>query len=67
MMCEFSREKIVFHTCVRNCNFQRENQKKCTRNGKQTTVENELKTVAHNGTGFDTWLILNNPPKGVKS
>ena len=36
--------------------------KKINRNGKEFIAEYELKLIAHNGSGFDTWIILNNLP-----
>ena len=36
--------------------------KKFNRNGKEFRAEYELKLIAHNGSGFDTWIILNNLP-----
>ena len=37
--------------------------KKLYRNGKEYIAEYELKLIAHNGSGFDTWIILNNLPE----
>ena len=36
--------------------------KKINRNGEEFIAEYELKLFAHNGFGFDTWIILNNLP-----
>ena len=40
--------------------------KKINRNGKEFISEYDLKLIAHNGSGFDTWIILNNLPEGCK-
>ena len=40
--------------------------RKIMKNGKEFIVEYDLKLVAHNGSGFDTWIILNNLPKECK-
>ena len=37
--------------------------KKISRNGKEFIGEYQLKLVAHNGSGFDSWIILNNLPE----
>ena len=33
------------------------------KNGKKVLCEYELKLIAHNGSGFDSWIILNNLPE----
>ena len=33
------------------------------KNGKKMLCEYELKLIAHNGSGFDSWKILNNLPE----
>ena len=40
--------------------------KKINRNGREFIAEYDLKLIAHNGSGFDTWIILNNLPEGCK-
>ena len=40
--------------------------KKINRNGREFIAEYDLKLIAHNGSGFDTWVILNNLPEGCK-
>ena len=37
--------------------------KKIEKNGKEITVEYEMKMIAHNGSGFDNWIILDNLPE----
>ena len=37
--------------------------KKIEKNGKEIIVEYELKMIAHNGSGFDSWIILDNLPE----
>ena len=34
--------------------------KKIDKNGKEAIVENEMKMIAHNGSGFDSWIIHDN-------
>ena len=37
--------------------------KKIEKNGKKITIEYEMKMIAHNGSGFDSWIILDNLPE----
>ena len=37
--------------------------KKIEKNGKEITIEYEMKMIAHNGSGFDSWIILDNLPE----
>ena len=40
--------------------------KKIIKNNREILVENELKMVARNGSGFDVWIILNIVPECCK-
>ena len=40
--------------------------KKIEKNGKEIIVEYELKMIAHNGSGLDSWIILDNLPEWAR-